>query len=328
MEITRDYICSLYQAPFLDLIFQAAQVHRQNHKPNEIQLCTLYSIKTGGCPENCHYCPQSAHYDTKLERKGLASVDEVTKQALDAKVKGATRFCMGAAWREVKDNQEFDQVLDMVKSVSKLNMEVCCTLGMLSESQAHKLKQAGLTAYNHNLDTSEEHYKEIIQTRTYQDRLQTIAHVSNAGISVCCGGIIGVGETADDRIDFLHTLSQLNPQPESVPINKLVRVEGTPLKENEDVDVFEWIRTIAIARIILPKSKVRLSAGRLELTREAQALAFMAGANSLFMGDKLLTTANPEADFDHQLLKTLGLKGVRSESVQTPRINNLEQSLN
>jgi biotin synthase len=273
-----------------------------------MQLCTLLSIKTGGCIEDCKYCSQSIHNNTELEKEILLKTDDVLAQAKAAKESGSTRFCMGAAWREVKDGRAFDRVLDMVKGVSDMGMEACCTLGMLTEDQARKLKEAGLTAYNHNLDTSEEFYNQIITTRTYQDRLDTIENVAKAGISLCCGGILGMGESEDDRIALLHRLSNLNPQPESVPINMLVPVSGTPMENNEPLDVFEWIRCIAVARILMPKAMVRLSAGRLQISKEAQALAFMAGANAIFTGEKLLTTPNPEFNEDSGLLKELGLK--------------------
>ena len=300
-------VAELYEQPLLDLVFRAAQVHRANNDPREVQLCTLASIKTGKCPEDCAYCPQSAHFESPVEAQKLMQVEPVLEAARAARDSGATRFCMGAAWREVTDGRAFERVLDMVKGVRDLGMEACCTLGMLTEDQARRLKEAGLTAYNHNLDTSEEFYPAIITTRTYQDRLNTIRNVARAGISVCCGGILGLGEEQADRIKLLHTLANLSPQPESVPINALVPVEGTPLAENARVDTFDWVRAIAVARILMPQAKVRLSAGRLEIPAEAQALAFLAGANSIFTGEKLLTTANPEFDFDRQLLDQLGL---------------------
>jgi biotin synthase len=299
---------SLYQRPLLDLVFEAAGVHRANHAANEMQLCTLLSIKTGGCIEDCKYCSQSIHNNAALDKELLLKTDEVLEQARAAKESGSTRFCMGAAWREVKDGRAFDRVLDMVKGVSDMGMEACCTLGMLTEDQAKKLKEAGLTAYNHNLDTSEEFYDQIITTRTYKDRLDTIENVAKAGISLCCGGILGLGESEDDRISLLHRLANLNPQPESVPINMLVPVSGTPLENNETLDIFEWVRCIAVARILMPCAMVRLSAGRLEISKEAQALAFMAGANAIFTGEKLLTTPNPESSEDSGLLAELGLK--------------------
>lgn len=304
-----DAVRALYDRPLLDLVYEAAGVHRAHHDPGEIQLCTLLSIKTGGCTEDCKYCSQSVHNKTQLEKELLLDVDSVLEQARAAKESGSTRFCMGAAWRGVLDGRAFDRVLEMVRGVRALELEACVTLGMLNEDQARRLKEAGLTAYNHNLDTSEEYYGEIVTTRTYQDRLDTIAHVSAAGISVCCGGILGMGESREDRVKLLYTLSQLDPQPESVPINALVPVKGTPLENVEPLDIFEWIRAIAVARILMPLAMVRLSAGRLEISREAQAMAFLAGANAIFTGDKLLTTANPEEDADRTLLDTLGLKG-------------------
>lgn len=299
---------SLYHRPLLDLVFEAAEAHRKHHAPNEMQLCTLLSIKTGGCIEDCKYCSQSIHNNATLDKELLLKTDDVLAQAKAAKESGSTRFCMGAAWREVKDGRAFDRVLEMVKGVSDMGMEACCTLGMLTEEQAKKLKEAGLTAYNHNLDTSEEFYDQIITTRTYKDRLDTIENVAKAGISLCCGGILGMGESEDDRISLLHRLANLNPQPESVPINMLVPVSGTPLEGQETLDIFEWIRCIAVARILMPKAMVRLSAGRLEISKEAQALAFLAGANAIFTGEKLLTTPNPEKCADSGLLAELGLK--------------------
>ena len=312
--ISKEEIKELYNKPLLDLVFDAAKVHRENHNNNEIQLCTLLSIKTGGCPEDCSYCPQAARYHTDVERQKLMDVETVFTEAKKAKAEGSTRFCMGAAWREVKDNSEFDQVIDMVKKVNSLDMEVCCTLGMLTASQAKKLADAGLTAYNHNIDTSPDFYSQIINTRTYDNRLDTINNVSKAGISVCSGGIIGMGESEEDRIDFLFTLTNLDPQPESVPINSLVPVKGTPLENQQQIEPFEWIRMIALARILMPKSMVRLSAGRLTIPEEAQAMAFLAGANSIFTGEKLLTTGNPCWEFDHNLLNKLGMKAKHSKS--------------
>lgn len=301
-------VTALYHKPFLDLIYEAAEMHRAHHKADEMQMCTLLSIKTGGCVEDCKYCSQSIHNNADLDKETLMKVDEVLEQARKAKEAGSTRFCMGAAWRDVKDGRAFDRVLEMVKGVSDMGLECCTTLGMLSEDQAKRLKEAGLTAYNHNLDTSREYYDKIITTRNYDDRLETLKNVAKAGISACCGGILGMGETEEDRISLLHTLANLNPQPESVPINMLVPVSGTPLENAPKLDIFEWIRCIAVARILMPKAMVRLSAGRLQISKEAQALAFMAGANAIFTGEKLLTTPNPEEDFDHQLLDTLGMK--------------------
>ncbi|GAB3663933.1 biotin synthase BioB [Echinicola sediminis] len=305
---TREEIKAIFDLPILELIYKAATVHREFNDPQEVQVCTLLSVKTGGCPEDCAYCPQAARYHTDVKVHKLLEVEEVLQKAADAKASGSTRFCMGAAWREVRDNRDFDKVLDMVKGVNTMGMEVCCTLGMLSEEQAKKLKDAGLYAYNHNLDTSEEHYNEIITTRNYDDRLDTLENVRKADISVCSGGIIGLGEQMEDRIGMLHTLATLPSHPESVPVNALVPVEGTPLEEQERVSVWEMVRMIATARIIMPKAMVRLSAGRVRMNTEEQALCFMAGANSIFAGDKLLTTPNPEVDTDKQLFQTLNLK--------------------
>ena len=307
-NITKEQVAALYERPLLDLVFDAAQVHRANHDPREMQMCTLLSIKTGGCTEDCKYCSQSVHNEAELEKEILMKTNEVVARARAAKASGSTRFCMGAAWPRVLEGRAFDRVCDMVKEVSDMGMEACVTLGMLTFDQAKRLKDAGLTAYNHNLDTSEEYYDKIITTRTYEDRLETLANVAKAGISACCGGILGMGESEEDRISMLTTLANLDPQPESVPINMLVPVEGTPLEDQELLDVFEWIRCIAVARILMPKAMVRLSAGRLDISKEAQAMAFMAGANAIFAGDKLLTTANPEAETDRDLMKQLGLK--------------------
>lgn len=305
---TREEIATIYHSPVLDLIYRAATVHREHNDPQEVQVCTLLSVKTGGCPEDCAYCPQAARYHTDVKVQKLLPTEEVLEAAKIAKEAGSTRFCMGAAWREVRDNRDFDRVLDMVKGVNALGLEVCCTLGMLTESQAEKLKDAGLYAYNHNLDTSEEHYEDIITTRTYDDRLKTIENVRNAKISVCSGGIIGLGETVEDRIGMLHTLSTMPEHPESVPVNALVPVERTPLENQERVSVWEMVRMIATARIIMPKAMVRLSAGRVRMSVEEQALCFMAGANSIFAGDKLLTTPNPGEDNDKAMFQTLNLK--------------------
>lgn len=305
---TREEIASIYNLPVLDLIYKAATVHREFHDPNEVQVCTLLSVKTGGCPEDCSYCPQAARYHTDVKVHKLLEVEEVVSKALEAKEAGSTRFCMGAAWREVRDNRDFDKVIEMVKAVNTMGLEVCCTLGMLTETQAQKLKDAGLYAYNHNLDTSEEFYNDIITTRTYNDRLETLENVRKAKISVCSGGIIGMGELQDDRIGMLHTLATLPEHPESVPVNALVPVEGTPLENQPKVSVWEMVRMIATARLIMPKAMVRLSAGRVRMTLEEQALCFMAGANSIFAGDKLLTTANPEYVQDKQMFQVLQLK--------------------
>lgn len=309
---TREEIATIYNSPILELVYRAATVHRENHDPSEVQVCTLLSVKTGGCPEDCSYCPQAARYHTDVKVQKLMEVDEVLQAANNARESGSTRFCMGAAWREVRDNRDFDKVLDMVKGVNSMGMEVCCTLGMLTEEQANKLKDAGLYAYNHNLDTSEEHYDEIISTRTYDDRLDTLENVRKAKISVCSGGIIGMGEQHEDRIGMLHTLSNLPEHPESVPVNALVPVEGTPLAEQPRVSIWEMLRMIATARIIMPKAMVRLSAGRTEMNTEEQALCFLSGANSIFAGDKLLTTPNPEVDADKQMFQILNLKPRKS----------------
>jgi len=305
---TWEEVRAIYNRPMLDAVFAAQAIHRQYFPDGGVQLCQLLSVKTGGCPEDCAYCPQSAHYETGVERQPLLSFNHVIKTAREARDHGVTRFCMGAAWRQVGDGPEFDAVLEMVRGVSALGLEVCCTLGMLNESQARRLAEAGLHAYNHNLDTSAEFYGQIITTRTYEDRLRTIEHVRKAGITVCCGGIIGMGESDKDRIGLLHQLSTLNPHPESVPINLLARVEGTPLGNAEPLDPFILVRTIATARILMPASRVRLSAGRRSLSREASALCFMAGANSIFVGEKLLTVPNPSRDEDDELLEDLDLR--------------------
>ncbi len=305
---TLEEVTALYNRPLMDLIYDAATVHRANHMANEMQMCTLLSIKTGGCTEDCGYCSQSLHNDAELEKEILMKTDDVLEQARKAKESGSTRFCMGAAWPKVLDGRAFDRVCDMVKGVSDMGMEACVTLGMLNEEQAQRLADAGLTAYNHNLDTSREFYDKVITTRTYDDRLDTLKNVAKAGINACCGGILGLGEKEADRISLLHTLCNLDPQPESVPINMLVPVEGTPMENNKMLDIFEWIRCIAVARILMPKAMVRLSAGRLTISKEAQAMAFMAGANAIFTGEKLLTTPNPEKDADYELLKELGIE--------------------
>ena len=304
----REEVSAIYHRPVLDLIYEAATVHRQHNDPQEVQVCTLLSVKTGGCPEDCAYCPQAARYHTDVDVHKLLPVEEVLDHAQKAREAGSTRFCMGAAWREVRDNRDFDKVLEMVKGVNNLGMEVCCTLGMLTAEQAAKLKEAGLYAYNHNLDTSEEHYGEIISTRKYDDRLKTLDNVRNAKISVCSGGIIGMGEGDQDRIGMLLTLANLPEHPESVPVNALVPVAGTPLENQERVSVWEMVRMIATARIMMPKAMVRLSAGRVKMTTEEQALCFLAGANSIFAGDKLLTTPNPGEDSDKEMFQILNLK--------------------
>ena len=308
MTHTLEEVRALYHRPLMDLVYDAATVHRTNHDHYEMQMCTLLSIKTGGCTEDCGYCSQSVHNEAELEKEILMKTEAVLEEARKAKEAGSTRFCMGAAWPRVLEGRAFDRVCDMVKGVSDMGMESCVTLGMLTEEQAKRLKEAGLKAYNHNLDTSEEFYDKIITTRSYQDRLDTLGNVAKAGISACCGGILGMGESEEDRISLLHTLCNLDPQPESVPINMLVPVKGTLLEHALTLDIFEWIRAIAVARILMPKSMVRLSAGRLEISKEAQALAFFAGANAIFTGEKLLTTSNPEKDFDHALLDELGMK--------------------
>ncbi len=305
---TIDLIKEIYNSPLLELMYKAATVHREYNDTGEVQVCTLLSIKTGGCPEDCAYCPQAARYNTGVDVQALMKKEEVLGYAAKAKEAGSTRFCMGAAWREVRDNKDFDRVLEMVKGVNEMGMEVCCTLGMLTEEQAGKLADAGLHAYNHNLDTSSEYYGEIIHTRSYDDRLQTLDNVRKAGVTVCCGGIIGLGETHEDRIKMLHTLATMPEHPESVPINALVPVAGTPLAKNQKVDVWDMVRMIATARILMPKAMVRLSAGRNDLSVAEQALCFMAGANSIFAGDKLLTTPNPSFDEDNAMFQLLGLK--------------------
>lgn len=305
---TRDEIAEIYHSPLMSLIYKASELHKQYQTVGEVQVCTLLSIKTGGCPEDCSYCPQAARYHTEVEVHKLLDKDEVLTKASIAKQNGSTRFCMGAAWRNIRDNRDFDNVLEMVKGVNEMGMEVCCTLGMLTPEQAEKLKAAGLYAYNHNLDTSEEHYEEIISTRTYDDRLDTLESVRGAGLSVCSGGIIGLGETDADRIGMLCTLATQPEHPESVPVNALVPVEGTPLAEQPRVSVWEMLRMIATARIIMPTAIIRLSAGRLEMPMSEQALCFMAGANSIFAGDKLLTTPNPSENQDMEMFDILGIQ--------------------
>lgn len=305
---TIEEISNLYNTPLLELIYRAATVHREYNNTGEVQVCTLLSIKTGGCPEDCAYCPQAARYHTEASVQPLMQKEEVLSYARKAKEAGSTRFCMGAAWREVRNNRDFDRVLEMVQGVNELGLEVCCTLGMLTEEQAQKLAEAGLYAYNHNLDTSREYYSEIISTRTYDDRLQTLDHVRKAGVTVCCGGIIGLGENHEDRIKMLHTLCTMPQHPESVPINALVRVKGTPLENNAKTDVWDMVRMIATARILMPATMVRLSAGRLEMSVAEQTLCFMAGANSIFTGEKLLTTPNPSFEEDQAMFEMLGLQ--------------------
>tara|TARA_B100001093_G_scaffold119103_1_gene111748 strand:- start:781 stop:1782 length:1002 start_codon:yes stop_codon:yes gene_type:complete len=302
----RSEIMELFALSFNDLLFEAQTVHRLYFNPNQVQKSRLLSIKTGGCPEDCKYCPQSAHYHTDLPAEKLLEVQAVLAEARAAKDTGASRFCMGAAWRNPKD-RDLDKIIAMIKGVKDLGMESCMTLGMLTKEQASRLSEAGLDYYNHNVDTSEEFYSEIITSRTYQDRLDTIDHVRESGMNVCSGGIVGLGEEREDRAGMLMTLANMKQHPESVPINMLVKVEGTPLDNNEDFDVLEFIRTIAVARILMPKSFVRLSAGRESMSGEAQALCFMAGANSIFCGEKLLTTSNPEVDEDDNLFARLGI---------------------
>jgi biotin synthase len=304
---TKQEILDVYNTPLLELISKASEVHKKHHTIGEVQISSLLSIKTGGCPEDCAYCPQAARYNTEVKVHKLMGVEEVSACADNAKAGGASRMCLGAAWREVRDNKDFDKVLDMVKTINSKGLEVCATLGMVTEEQAKKLSQAGLYAYNHNIDTSEENYNNIISTRNYDDRLNTINNVRKAGLTVCSGGIIGMGESEHDRVGMLYTLSILNPQPESVPINALVAVEGTPLEDQPQVPIWDMVRMIATARIVLPKTAVRLSAGRLSMSMEGQALCFLAGANSIFAGDKLLTTPNPKYNEDMEMFKLLGL---------------------
>jgi biotin synthase len=304
---TRDEVRALFALPFTDLVYEAARIHRLHFDPAEVQISTLLSIKTGGCPEDCAYCPQAARYDTGVKAEKLMSVAAVLAEARAAKSSGASRFCMGAAWREPKD-RDVENVCAMIEGVKALGLETCATLGMLTAAQAKRLKQSGLDYYNHNLDTSPEFYGAIITTRTYRDRLDTLAAVRDAGINVCCGGIVGMGEGTDDRIGLIATLASLPVHPESVPINMLVQVEGTPLMGEQKLDPLEFVRTIAVARICMPKSVVRLSAGRENMTEETQALCFLAGANSIFYGPKLLTTPNPGRDRDMALLDKLGLR--------------------
>lgn len=304
---TKEKALELYNQPLLELVFQAATVHREYHNPLEVQMSSLISIKTGGCPEDCGYCPQSAKYNTELDVQAMMGVDEVIGLAKNAKTNGSSRVCMGAAWREVRDNRDFDKVVEMVQEINGMGMEVCATLGMLNEDQAQRLKDAGLYAYNHNLDSSEEFYKDIISTREYQNRIDTIQNARSVGISVCSGGIIGMGESAEDRIGMLMTYVHMEQPPESIPINALVAVEGTPLEEQKPVPIWDLVRMIATSRILFPQSIIRLSAGRTALSREGQAMCFMAGASSIFAGDKLLTTPNPDFNEDEELFEILGL---------------------
>lgn len=304
---TKESLLALYNKPLLELVFEAATIHRQFHNPREVQMSSLLSIKTGGCPEDCGYCPQAARYHTDLEAHKLMSVESVIEQAKNAKANGSSRLCMGAAWREVRDNRDFDSVVEMVQAVNDLDMEVCCTLGMLNEDQAVRLKNAGLFAYNHNLDSSKEFYKDIISTREYEDRLNTIANARKAGITVCSGGIIGMGEAIEDRVGLLLSYMEMETPPESIPINALVAVEGTPLEDQKPIEQWEMIRMVATTRIAFPEAVVRLSSGRTKMTMEGQALCFMAGAGSIFAGDKLLTTPNPDYNEDMEMFSILGL---------------------
>jgi biotin synthase len=314
---TFEEVKEIYHSPVLELIVRAANVHKEYQATAEVQVCTLLSVKTGGCSEDCAYCPQAARYNTGVEAQKLMGYGEVIDKALIAKNAGSTRFCMGAAWRNVREGRDFDRVIDMVKGVNALGLEVCCTLGMLTEDQALRLKEAGLYAYNHNLDTSDEHYGDIITTRTYNDRLETLDNVEKAGISVCCGGIIGMGESDDDRIKLLFTLATRSQHPESVPVNALVAVEGTPMAGKQKVKIWEMVRMIATARILMPKAMVRLSAGRHDMSIEQQSLCFLAGANSIFTGEKLLTTPNPDFSADKEMFEVLGLKPRESFKEET-----------
>lgn len=304
---SKEDLVKLYNTPLLELMYQAATVHREHHDPNEVQMSSLLSIKTGGCPEDCGYCPQAARYHTDVDTHKLMSVETVIEQAKNAKANGSSRLCMGAAWRNIRDNRDFDNVIQMVQAVNSLDMEVCCTLGMMTDDQAERLKNAGLYAYNHNLDTSEDYYDDVISTREYQDRLKTIDSAKNAGISVCSGGIIGMGESVEDRMGLLMSYVKMDTPPESIPINALVAVEGTPMAEQKPVEIWEMVRMVATTRILFPESVVRLSAGRTSMSKEGQAMCFMAGASSIFAGDKLLTTPNPEFNEDKELFDILGL---------------------
>jgi biotin synthase len=326
---TREEILEIYHLPLMDLLYKAASIHRENHDPNTVQVSTLISIKTGGCPEDCGYCPQAARYHTDIEGNDLMSVQQVKAQALRAKAGGSSRVCMGAAWRNVKDGPEFESVLEMVRTINKLDMEVCCTLGMLTENQAKRLAEAGLYAYNHNLDTSEDYYKDVISTRSFEDRLTTIDNVRKSNVTVCSGGIIGMGENLEDRAGMLVALSTLNPQPESVPINALVAVEGTPMEDMIPISIWEMVRMVATTRIVMPHTQVRLSAGRTQMSREGQALCFFAGANSIFAGDKLLTTPNPDVDEDLEMFRELGLNPQKAfaKSPQPPSVEAADSVL-
>jgi len=313
-KITREEVAEIYARPLLELVFDAAKTHREHHDPNRVQCSALLNIKTGACPEDCGYCSQSSRYKTKLEIEPLMPLAEVRAEAVKAKRAGADRFCMGAAWRGVREGKDFEQVLEMVSAVKALGLETCATLGMLNTQQAARLKEAGLDYYNHNLDTSPEYYEKIITTHTFQDRLDTLGSVREAGLKVCCGGIVGMGETREDRVGLLFELGRQNPQPESAPINALVPIEGTPLGEHEAIPWEEMVRCVATARILMPQTVVRLSAGRMALSEEAQTLCFLAGANSIFLGDRLLTTPNPDEAEDSQLFAKLGLRGLEPQS--------------
>lgn len=306
--LSKNEVQKVYSEDLYSLVSRAHLVHKTTFKEAKVQLSSLLSIKTGGCPENCAYCPQSAHHDTGLQKEKLMAKETVVEKALQAKKSGATRFCMGAAWREVKDGPEFDHVLDLVKSVKSTGLEVCCTLGMLNSNQAERLKEAGLYAYNHNIDSSRNFYSKIISTRTYDDRLETIQNVRQAGLTVCTGGIIGMGETEEDRIDFLWQLASFDPVPESITINSLVAIPGTPLEDQKSASALEIVRVVAAARVLMPQSMIRLSAGRKGLSTEEQFLCYLAGANSIFLGDKLLTSSNPSAEDDHKMFNSIGLK--------------------
>ena len=320
---TKEDILRLYNQPLISLIHRASTVHRENHDPTTVQVSTLLSIKTGGCPEDCGYCPQAARYHTDVENEDLLSVSRVKAQALRAKASGSSRLCLGAAWRSVKDNSEFDQVLEMVKTVNETGLEVCCTLGMLTESQAKRLADAGLYAYNHNLDSGKEYYKDIISTRAYEDRLETIDNVRKTGVTVCSGGILGMGEAPEDRCEMLETYANMETPPESIPINALVAVEGTPLEDQEPVSIWEMVRMIATTRIVLPNSTIRLSAGRTSMSDEGQALCFLVGAASIFAGDKLLTTPNPDVNKDMELFSILGIQPAQPyEKGEQPEVND------
>jgi biotin synthase len=301
-------VSSLFEMPFSDLIFKSATIHRKFHDPNKVQISTLLSIKTGSCPENCKYCPQSAHYNTELKKEALMNLKDILKAAKSAKEAGASRFCMGAAWRNLHD-RDVDKICEIIKGVNDLELETCMTLGMITKSQGEKLKEAGLDYYNHNIDTSPEYYKEIITTRTFEERLDTLKNISDSKIKVCSGGIVGMGEDREDRAKMLIILANLDPQPQSVPINMLVRVKGTPFEKMSKFDQFEFVRTIAVARIMMPKATVRLSAGRTMMNDQTQALCFFAGANSIFYGEQLLTTKNPQTKKDRELLTKLGITG-------------------